>query len=756
VISIIIISTWGNQDRLGLTEIQIFDSKNKKIDIIECHVFNGNEDNINKLLNNKTLTIDENDMWQTNITQGAQVKIEVYFEAFYEVEKILLWNYNGRDLTKGVKDIEIYKRNNFVFKGVINKGIFSVKTDYSTKINLVQHSGSESALGEILYNPNFNNNNNNNFPNSNQNSLKYNFELSNVLMDSSENDIPMNLLSPERKRSSQETSKNYNNDSKLLREDLMSPHEDEVMRSSNKIIVNRKDKDPQGHHGQQGSSKSSKLVTSPTPVNMLSNLNSARNQISSMINKDLIYENILRTSIGSSNPTNNFNNILCSQGLQDELNLNLMSHNNNESLQHLQNTSTIISCSRIKLILTSNYGDSKYIGLTGIQLLDENQESINIDRAKTIGAMPKDINTIFNNCGDPRIFENIFNNVNETSDDYNMWLTQYNPNSPPYIELSFETPINLSAIKFWNYNCPGQLERGAKSLEIILDENYTKQKTIILRKGISEDNLDFSQTIFFPILSLTLTDEEIEKFRSPKPASLFFSQDYETPYLPTGFIFKLTLLSTYGDPHYIGLNGIEFYDSLGKNIFSNDNIDDTQGRSNNSFKYKPKILAIPSGVNQLEGMEDDQRVINNLLTGSNVWLSPFINTHRVMDNLENTFSNFNKTTNLNSNKPNCIYFIFDKPVSVSYIHIWNYSKKPERGVKEIHISCDDNIIYKGCLKKEETVILFTSDKMITKNINETSLTDSNLKNEYKYTEQQNVKKFNLIQKNILLFLKNIF
>ena len=141
--------------------------------------------------------------------------------------------------------------------------------------------------------------------------------------------------------------------------------------------------------------------------------------------------------------------------------------------------------------------------------------------------------------------------------------------------------------------------------------------------------------------------------------------------------------------------------------------------SNNN--YNPKILAIPSGVHQLEGMEEDQRVIQNLLTGSNVWLSPFINTHGVIDNLENTFSNFNKNTNLN-NKPNCIYFIFDKPVSVSYIQIWNYSKKPERGVKEIHISCDDNLIYKGYLKKkEETVILFTSDKMITKNINEKAL-----------------------------------
>ncbi len=48
VISFLIQSTWGNLDKVGLTEIQIFDKKGKKINIIECHVFNGAEDGINK------------------------------------------------------------------------------------------------------------------------------------------------------------------------------------------------------------------------------------------------------------------------------------------------------------------------------------------------------------------------------------------------------------------------------------------------------------------------------------------------------------------------------------------------------------------------------------------------------------------------------------------------------------------------------------------------------------------------------------
>ena len=41
-------SNWGNMGKCGLTEVQFLDEKNKKVEIKECHVFNGSSEGINK------------------------------------------------------------------------------------------------------------------------------------------------------------------------------------------------------------------------------------------------------------------------------------------------------------------------------------------------------------------------------------------------------------------------------------------------------------------------------------------------------------------------------------------------------------------------------------------------------------------------------------------------------------------------------------------------------------------------------------
>jgi hypothetical protein len=49
-------------------------------------------------------------------------------------------------------------------------------------------------------------------------------------------------------------------------------------------------------------------------------------------------------------------------------------------------------------------------------------------------------------------------------------------------------------------------------------------------------------------------------------------QQYLTPLFPSGCIFKFVLLTTWGDTHYVGLNGLELYDDSGDRVRSTESV----------------------------------------------------------------------------------------------------------------------------------------------------------------------------------------
>ena len=135
-------STWGHPNQMGLTEVEFYTTQDKKVWLsgtrvkAEGHI---NTYNLGHILNGKTHTTHDTHMWSALYRGRKKVRFHflVPIGTKYELGAIRIWNYNKPScLNAGVRGVKIVVDNVSVWEGEIPKATGTKNYDYAHVVRI--------------------------------------------------------------------------------------------------------------------------------------------------------------------------------------------------------------------------------------------------------------------------------------------------------------------------------------------------------------------------------------------------------------------------------------------------------------------------------------------------------------------------------------------------------------------------------------------------------------------------------------------
>lgn len=413
--------------------------------------------------------------------------------------------------------------------------------------------------------------------------------------------------------------------------------------------------------------------------------------------------------------------------------------------------------------IMDTHGDPWYVGLTGLTVLVTDADNIVQPvqlSLEQVMAQPCDINTQGHH-GDDRTLDKLIDGVNVTQDDTHMWLIPYTP--PPaeasgrplgeggqvnqgehLLRIDLGCAMPVAGIMVWNYNKHSEgWQRGARRVYLTLDGDhvappaqspstaYYGDTCVWLRRAPDCAEWDFAQVLRFgarrvaphgALQACVLDDgaagaaaghtwawldaggrnQRLLKKASSVPGMLpgQFMAGFNVSPNPCGSLLQLKLLSSQGDPFYVGLHGVALLDAAGQRV-----------------KVSPLHLHATPGTAAAVS-PSDARQVGNLcyITDAAAASHPLATALRPSTKSAQGWL-APLSHSLGCPEENCVTFALDQPVAFGGIVVYNYGKTPARGAGGYELWLDGNLLVSGQLlpgdaaadKPLAQIIAFNSD-----------------------------------------------